>query len=185
MSRQLRVPAWLHDIYGERQSLSVMLALPLFGLSVASAAWIIHNETTAALPLWRSIPAFLLLLDIAAGCIANFTQATSDYYASRPVHRRIFLLVHIHLPLFALLIGTDLAYALAVWGYTIACGCGVQALAGRAVQVPAAGLCLTAGLSGIWLLPASQPLIGFTSALFLLKVVYSFGVDHYRGGRQL
>lgn len=101
----MRIPPVLHDIFGESQTIAEMLAILLFGGGVATALVWAYPEMTQGLPLWRSVIAYLLIFDIGAGCIANFTRSTSNYYAARPKGRLLFISVHVHLPLVAWLLG--------------------------------------------------------------------------------
>lgn len=174
----MKAPPWLHDVLGEEPRAVEITSTLAFALPTATLALWLARPGVA---LWRVGLAWLLLADIAAGCVANFTRSTNDYYARRPRHRWAFILVHVHLPLFAWLIGaTDCALPVAgLWLFTIVAASVVNAFAGRDAQPFVGGLLLSAGLSLASLL-SLPPLLRLASALFLTKVAFSFAVDHYK-----
>lgn len=178
--RSVRIHPHLHDVFGEAQPPAFLLAIVLFGAGVAAAFAVAAWPMLAALPWWRAALALVLVLDIAAGCVANFTPSTNDFYAARPRNRWIFIAIHLHLIAVALLLGTDMAAALTVWAYTIAAAAVVNLLAGHPAQTFVGGLLLSIGCAGLPLLPGLAPAMLAVSALFMLKVLFSFAVDHYR-----
>lgn len=177
--KQMKIPNVLHEIFGERQSLGSILAILLFGGVFTTAIYHMYPEMTGELPLWRSALALLLVFDIGCGCIANFTAGTSNYYAKRPGNRLIFLSVHVHPLLVALLLGTSLGHAAAVWAYTIGAAFLLNVLIGRPSQRFAAGLLLAIGLGCIPLLSGIEPYMLAVYLLFMLKILFGFAVDHY------
>ncbi|WP_152395989.1 hypothetical protein [Paenibacillus guangzhouensis] len=176
---QIRIPSFLHDVFGEQQSIGSIVSILLFGGLLTTALYVIFPDLTDDLPLWRSALALLLIFDIFAGCVANFTASTSNFYASRRTNRIVFIAIHFHIVIVALLLNTNIWHAIGVWAYTIAGAFIVNALIGKASQRFVAGILLSMGLGGIPLLPSMQPYMLTISLLFLLKVLYSFAVDHY------
>ncbi|MBU5445487.1 hypothetical protein [Paenibacillus sp. MSJ-34] len=177
--KQLRIPAFLHDVFGEKQSIGSILAILLFGGILTTALYWSFPELTNQLPVWRSALALLLIFDIFAGCIANFTASTSNFYAARKTNRIVFITIHFHLVLVALLLRTDIGYSLGVWAYTIIGAFIVNALIGKHSQLFVAGLLLSIGLGSIPMLPGITPYMLIVCILFMLKVLFSFAVDHY------
>lgn len=177
--KTLQIPSFLHDVFGERQSIGAIVAILLFGGLLTAALCLIFPELTVRLPLWRSALALLLIFDIFSGCIANFTASTSNFYAARRINRIVFIAIHVHIVLVALLLDTNLMHSLVVWAYTIAGASIVNAMIGKPTQRFVAGLLLSAGLGCVPLLPDMQPYMLTVSLLFMLKVLFSFAVDHY------
>ena len=132
----LRMPRALHDVFGTQQSpitlALVALAMPLAVIAVLPAL--------TEVEWWRALLAALLVADLAAGAVANLTRGTSDHYAASAQRRIVFLIVHLHLPLIALLLGLPLVPALIAWALTIAVAAVVVALQRRDMHKPAAGL---------------------------------------------
>ncbi|UHA74663.1 hypothetical protein [Paenibacillus sp. 481] len=180
--KQLRIPLFLHDVFGEKQSMASILSILLFGGLLTTALYVLFPALTDQLPLWRTALALLLIFDIFSGCIANFTASTSNFYAARKTNRIVFIAIHAHIILVALLLDTHIWYSIGVWAYTIAGALIVNALLGKRSQLHVAGLLLSVGLGGMPLLPNIQPYMLTIFLLFMLKVLFSFAVDHYGKG---
>lgn len=178
----MRAPAWLHDVVGEEPSAAEIAAILAFALPTATLALVFARPAVSS---WRIAIAWLLLADIAAGCVANFTRSTNDFYAARPRNRWLFIAVHVHLPVFAWLVQSSATSAsplwpvALIWSFTIAAASMVNLLAGREAQVFVAGLSLAIGLAITAAVPTST-VIRVAGVLFLTKVAFSFAVDHFR-----
>lgn len=175
----IRIPSFLHDILGESQTVGELLTIGILGVGITSTIYIAFPEMTRDLPIWRSTLAYLLILDIVAGCVANFTRSTNNHYSRRSKERWIFIAVHVHLPIIAGLLGTGLGHALMVWGYTIVGAIMVNALNGSRFQLFTAGSLLVAGMAIAVLSVEIPNYLLLISLLFMLKVLFSFAVDHY------
>ncbi|MDQ6421962.1 hypothetical protein RB620_21260 [Paenibacillus sp. LHD-117] len=176
---QLRIPTFLHDVFGEVQRVGNLLAILLFGGLLTLGLYFLFPEMTESLPVWRSALALLFMFDIFSGCVANFTASTSNFYAARKINRIVFITIHFHIVLVSLLLQTEMWHSIAVWAYTIIGAFIVNALIGNHSQRFVAGLLLSIGLSCIPLLPNIEPYMLVTCLLFMLKVLFSFSVDHY------
>lgn len=178
-SKRLRVPAFMHDLLGTGPTRGTLLAMLVCGALCTAALGVRFPEFGEGRPVWGSVISMLLVWDIVTGCMANFTRSTSGYYANHPRKRIIFLAVHLHIVLIAVLLHADLGPALCVWVMSILGGAVVSGLTGRPSQHFAAGVLLTLGLGFVTLLPFDSPFMMTVGLLFLLKVLYSFAVDHY------
>ncbi len=179
-----RAPAVLHDVIGEAPDPRELVVVALFGVAVATL--LLARLPGSDLGLGRGALAWLLIADIAAGCLANFTRSTNDYYAARPSHRWAFIAVHVHLLAVGWLVGELTGSVVGLWAYVVVGAAVVNALAGRPRQVFVAGLLLAVGLVLAVALQLS-PVMRAVAALFLLKVLYAFAVDHHahaRAGRR-
>lgn len=175
----LRIPPFLHDVFGESQTPAEILTIALFGLGLATTLFLAFPEMTQGVSLWRGVVAYLLVLDIGAGCVANFTRSTSNYYAARPQKRLLFIAIHFHPLVVAGLLAIELWPAIMVWAYTIVGALAVNALQGSRFQLFTAGALLTAGIS-IAVLGATVPHYFLVIILlFMVKLLFSFAVDHY------
>lgn len=181
--KTIRIPAFLHDVFGEKQSLGSILAILFFGGILTAVLYGIFPEMTDNLPLWRNALALLLIFDIFSGCIANFTVSTSNFYAARKINRIVFIAIHFHIVIVALLLQSGVWSSLGVWAYTILGAYIVNALAGKPSQLFVAGFLLSAGLGLMPLLPGMPAYMLTVSSLFMLKVLFSFAVDHYGRAR--
>ena len=175
----IRIPSFLHDILGESQTVGELLTIGILSVGITSTLYVAFPEMTRDLPIWRSTLVYLLILDIVAGCVANFTRSTNNHYSRRSKERWIFIAVHVHLPIIAGLLGTGLGHALMVWGYTIVGAIMVNALNGSRFQLFTAGSLLVAGMAIAVLSVEIPNYLLLISLLFMLKVLFSFAVDHY------
>ena len=169
-------PHWLRDVLGEQFEPIEVMAILAFGLSVATIL-MLGLPGVSNLPVWRATLAWLLLADIAAGCLANFTRSTNDFYAARPLNRILFIAVHVHVLIVAWAVHADLHPALCTWAYTIVAASIVNALAGRRAQRFVAGALLACALVGLPRFGVAAPLL-VVYMLFVVKVAYAFAVDH-------
>ena len=182
---KIPIPRSLHEVFGEEQTIAEIVLTLVFGFGLAGVLFILFPEMWAGLPLWRSILVFLLVADIFSGAVANFTRGTNRYYAARDKLRLVFIAIHIHLPVVAWLLGLDLTWPLVLWGYTIAGAFIVNACARDSNRLSdrqpfIGGIILAAGIA-LAVLGAETPTYFLLIALlFMLKVIYSFAVDHYR-----
>ncbi|MBB6633206.1 hypothetical protein [Cohnella thailandensis] len=182
--KPIRIPSFLHDVFGEKQTSGSILAILLFGGILTSALYLVFPEMTSQMPVWRSAAALLLIFDIFSGCIANFTASTSNFYAARRTNRIVFIAIHFHIVLVAILLHGDIWNSLGVWAYTVIGAFIVNALIGKHSQPFVAGLLLSVGFGFIPMLPGIPPFMLIISLLFMLKVLYSFAVDHYGQARR-
>ncbi len=175
---QRQIPAFLHEVFGEKQSILTIVIILMFGGGLATALSLQFPVMYQGIPLWRGILAFILIFDIIAGCLANFTASTSNYYATRGGKRWIFISVHVHILLVALLLGTGLWPSFAVWLYTVTGAAIVNAIRGSN-QLFIGGLLLSLGIGWLPMLASVEPYMLIISLLFMVKVLFSFSVNHY------
>jgi hypothetical protein len=175
----IRMPSYLHEVFGESQTIAELLAIMLFGVGSATLLFVKFPEMTLNFPLWKSILAYLLVVDIFAGCVANFTRSTNNYYAVRDKERLVFIAIHVHILVVAWLLGIGLWNAVIVWGYTIASAFVVNACKETQFQKLVAGVLLALGIIIIVLGTQVPQYFLVISLLFMLKVAFAFAVDHY------
>lgn len=174
----IKIPNIFHEAFGESQSMIQLISILLFGIILTTILFIYYPSMYDELPLWRTILAFLLIFDIFAGCIANFTKSTSKYYARNKKRQVIFLSIHFHLILVAILLSISIWSVLLVWIYTILCSFIIISLK-KDNQIFIGGLALCTGIAGISMLEMESFMM-IVSMLFLIKVLYSFSVNHYQ-----
>ena len=180
----IRIPPFLHDVLGESQTVGEVISIVVFGVGLATLLFFGFPEMTQGLPLWRSAIAYVLVIDIFAGCVANFTYSTSNHYAARNKERLVFIAVHVHILIVAWLLGTDFLPAVIIWGYTIAGALVVNALKGSRFQLFVAGVLLATGIFVAVLVIEIPKYFLAISLLFMMKVMFSFAVDHYGKARK-
>lgn len=179
MLRPLTLPPFLHEVFGEQTTPLEVVLILTSGLLLPLCIVFVHPATFDGLPFWKSLLAGLLMLDITAGCVANFSRGTSNHYALRPAQRQVFMAIHVHLLALALLLEASFPFALMVWIYTLLGVQLVNRLIGSPLQVFVAGVWTVWGISGMLLTSGVEPALMLMGMLFLFKVVFSFGVDHH------
>lgn len=173
--KYFKTPEFLFEVLGEKQSIlevSCTLAFALMG------SWIIYFVADIELANWQTVVAYILIADVLAGCIANFSFGTNEFYSKRPRNRIVFIAIHIHILLIAWLLSEPMGTAWIVWGFTIASAFLVNALNGKPIQnfIAANLMCY-----GIFLLVYLSLPVWFlmVSMFFMIKVLFSFSVDHF------
>ncbi|MEJ2763544.1 hypothetical protein VV869_06135 [Photobacterium sp. MCCC 1A19761] len=166
-------------MFGEKQSVIEVVCTALFAVIGTSLIFFRFDFPDPQPTLWRTVLGVVLIADVLAGCVANFTRGTNQYYAQRPKGRLLFIAIHVHLLAIAWLLSAPMLAAFWIWLYTIASALIVNRLLGHPMQVFIAASLLCFGL----LLILSLALPGWflvTSIFFMMKVMFSFAVDHYR-----
>lgn len=164
----------LRELFGERQSARDLIRIAaVMPLAVAAVL-----PSLLDVPMWRSVLAAILVADIAAGAVANLTAGTNGHYAASRRRRALFIAVHVHLPLVALLLDLPLWPAVAAWAMTIIAAVIVER--SKTSQRVTAGALLVAILAITALVPGASAQLLFVAALFAFKVAYAFAVDHDR-----
>ncbi|WP_139416459.1 hypothetical protein [Agromyces laixinhei] len=181
MNRVIRVPKALRDVFGGTQTPAEIVFVLVAAVGFGAAICVTGADVLATVPVWRAVLAVLLIVDVAAGCVANFTFGTDTHYAARPAGRWVFILIHWHLVAVGALLGLALVPLLLVTGYVLLAASAVNLLHGRRLQVTAGGFLVAAGILGIvlWMPLYSPPFIVATAALFVMKVVFAFAVTHH------
>ncbi|MHA7135363.1 hypothetical protein [Oerskovia turbata] len=178
----LTIPSSFHEVLGERQDPRMLAAIGAVGLGGTALLVAADRAAFTAVPLWQAGLAVLLILDVICGALANFSPGTSDYYATRPRHRAVFLAIHVHLVAIALLLGTGLGPAIGVWLVTIAAAAVVTTRRTTSTQLQTAAAVVVAAGVAAPVLFAGSTVMTAVSLLFVLKVVLAFAVDHYGTG---
>lgn len=177
------VPPALREVFGETQSPFEVIAILSFSLVATGITWWCYYlpfiEQSARPVLWREIVAFIILADIYAGCLANFTSGTEHFYMSNPHRRWVFIAIHVHLLVIAWLLKAFIVEAAIVWLYTLMSSSLVNLLNGHRLQLFIAAMLLGIGiiLLSALMLPTWFYLI---CLFFLIKVSFSFSVQHYK-----
>lgn len=178
--KPIAIPASMHEVFGERSTLGELLLILATSSATCAALFALTAPEWRGLALWKLLLLAVLIFDILAGFVANLTLGTTDFYRRSPRARLVFIALHIQPLVLAPLLGVELGIGLAVWAYTVAAALAVNGLLGAPIQRPAAGSLLLVGLVGLLLAAPGVPLLLLVAlAVYQLKVIYSFAVDHY------
>ncbi|MGX7150176.1 hypothetical protein [Enterococcus ureasiticus] len=174
----IEIPTILHEVFGKRQRVTQLIGILSFGIILTTLLFMYYPSVYLQISLWRRIAAFVFVVDIFSGCIANFTKSTNNYYANDKLKQIIFLSIHFHLILVAIFLGISIWSFLLVWLYTIVCSFIIIFLR-KDDQIFVGGFLLCVGLAAIVMLEM-EGFMMIVSMLFLIKVLFSFSVDHYQ-----
>ena len=177
--KPLKVPKMLHDVFGEETTLLNILLIALLTVFIMAALLLRSSETFAEAGLFKGGIAFLLIADIIAGAIANFTKGTNDFYARRPLNRWIFIAIHVQPLLLAWLLNSSLLEAFVIWTAVIISAIITNLLSGRPYQRVVGAFFMGIGVFLVLVLTQNDAIVLLTANLFfVIKVVFSFSVNH-------
>ncbi len=181
---RVKVPKFLHDILGEETETFTLLLISIVTVIVMTGLIMTEGQFFSDEDLLKVILGFALLADIVAGTVANFSAGTNNFYAKRPKNRWSFIAVHVQPVFIAWLLGFSLSYAAILWIFVIVATSIVNLLVGSVHQRIVAGFFMALGIFGALLLYGGDSIVMQVMAVFfVIKVVFSFGVDHERGVR--
>lgn len=177
--QDINIPKSLHEVFGEKQSILEISATIIFALTGTCLIYFLLYQPAADLETWRVLLGFILIADVLAGCIANFSRGTNNFYAASAKSRLVFIAIHVHLLAIAWLLTAPFDYALLIWFYTIVSALTVNYFKGQPLQTFISASLLCSGLFLVLLVPLPTWFL-ITSVFFMMKVTFSFAVDHYR-----
>ena len=170
-----KTPKFLHDVLGEKQTFLEVVCIIAFALVGTALIYLIAKPL---LLNWQTVLAFVVIGDVLAGCIANFSYGTNAYYSKSPKKRLLFISVHVHIIAIAWLMGISLIDASIIWFFTIVSAFITNHFKGKKIQVFIGANLMCYGLIlAIFLSLPDWFLI--VSVFFMIKVLFSFSVDHY------
>ena len=176
--KYIKINEFFHDVFGKKQSVLELIAVFVFSFLATYFIYNNYSNDTQGVLSWKIIAAFILVADIMAGCISNFTFSTNQHYVKQSKKRLLFILFHIHLLVISFLLDAYFVYAFVFTVYTIGAACIVNALIGKRIQRFIAANLMFYGL--IMILYFSLPLwFILISLFFMIKLVFSFSVNHY------
>lgn len=176
LQTKLNVPKLLHGALGRSQSVLALTGIAGFGAGSTVLVLAAHAELSS-LATWRALLAAVLIFDIGAGYVANFTWAVQEYYRGRPRLLLPFLAGHVHLLIIAALLGLSLADAAVISAYALASAAIVGHLEGER-QKAVAAVFVGTGLLGIAYVASSMAMV-LAGQIFILKLTHAHAVNHY------
>jgi hypothetical protein len=173
--KYFKTPEFLFEVLGEKQSILEVSCTVIFALL---GSLIIYSVAGIESSNWKTVVAYILIVDVLAGCIANFSFGTNEFYSKRPKNRLVFISLHIHILAIAWLLSQPIDTALVVWGFTIVSAFLVNGLNGKSIQGFIAANLMCYGI--LLLIYLSLPVwFLMVSVFFMIKVLFSFSVDHF------
>lgn len=185
--RTVQVPKFFHELLGKKTTLMELMIIILFTLIASSGVLIITANEWQVLKIYQIIVLVILMLDIYGGVIANFTYSTNEQYSrGSNKSRLIFLAIHIQPIILTLVLREFLMASLIVWAITIAGALIVNAYKGRDIQHVIGGLIMVINILIVILFLSYLPKYLLILYMFyVIKVCFSFAVDHYAKGEKV
>ncbi len=179
MKTKIKIPKALHELFGEEQIKSELLAIIIFSVVSFIALIFGTQDEWIRLEWYKVVLLFVLLLDILGGVAANLSNGTNQYYLNNPTKRWIFIAIHFQPFIFAWIFHSDFMAAFMVWAYTIGASTTINLLQGKEYQRVLGGSLLGFGLLIFVLLDFDLPkVVTIIYILYMFKLIYGFSVDH-------
>jgi hypothetical protein len=179
MKTTIQIPKFLHELFGTQQNLYELVLIILFTIISTLGVALYTSSYWLTLTWVQSLVLWLLFLDIAGGVVANLSEGTNNYYNTRPKARWIFIAIHIQPLILAVVLDSPISIALMVWLYTLLSASLINSLRDKVYHRLLAGVLTAIALIGFVLSEGSLPTpITLFYLLYMVKVIYSFSVDH-------
>lgn len=174
-----RVPKLFQEFLDLRTTIAELLLILLPAMLMTALLVWTGAPIFREMGLWRALVMVALIFDIMAGVVANLTGATNDHYADQSMRRIFFIVIHVQPLVFSWLVGGFFAECLFAWLFTVVTALLVNGLKRHPLQRPFAGAGLVVGLTILLLIAGNLPsFMVVTLVMFMIKVIYSFAVDH-------
>ena len=178
--KKLIVPKLFRILHGEQTNIAELLLI--YGAAAVTPV-IVYFTTRSGLPdvsRWRTLLLLGIVADLAGGTIANLTYGATAFYEKRQWRKAVFLMLHIaHPALIYLLTKEQLPFLVFTAGITLLFSF-ITAFAFRQPRQQFFGfiaVCVAAAFG--FILFGTTPFFRVVSILYMLKLIYSFSVDHY------
>jgi hypothetical protein len=176
----IKVPSYLQELFGKRTTLFELLYI--FGFAFCSTAVLLcfTSKEWLGLNVFKIGLTTLLMIDIFGGVVANLSYGTNSHYSKSNKERLVFIAIHIQPLLLAIVMPEVTAQLTIIWLTTILSALIVNAIRSYRSQ-RIIGLSIAVVLLFFWsLLSANVPLfIKSMIFMYIIKVSYSFPVDHF------
>lgn len=173
--RKVRVPKFLHELHGAEARISTILLSYGAGLAVAAVALFQLQGTDIG--SLQKVLAALVLLDVAAGVVANLSSSTNQHYQQNESSRKGFLLLHVlHSAALAWAFPQHWLYFLFAYLYTLAASLIVNQAQDSEWQQNLAAFFVVIGIGASTLFELNPALLYGFLPLFAVKLILGFSV---------
>jgi hypothetical protein len=178
--KKLKVPNLFRIFHGQETNIAELLLI--YGIAIAAPV-IVYFTTRSVLPelpWWITLLLFVIVADLAGGIIANLTYGATAFYEKRQWRKAVFILLHAaHPAVIYLLTREQLPFLVYTAGITLLFSF-ITAFAFRQPRQQFFGfisVCIAVAFG--FILFGTAPFYRVVSILYMLKLIYSFSVDHY------
>jgi hypothetical protein len=182
LEKKIRIPKILHEIHGEETNLATIICTYLAGIIVAAVFFLALNKPE--IPFWKTLVLSVVMLDVGAGAVANFSYSTNKYYEDNHRLRLPFILIHIfHPAIMAWLMPKYLIYFLFCYLFTATGAIIVNAIRKYEIQNIVASLLVASGITiSIFCLVLDDRILYTFGCLFMIKIILGFSVRRVNRG---
>ncbi|HTF82134.1 MAG TPA: hypothetical protein VL947_10425 [Cytophagales bacterium] len=179
LTKEVNIPKFLQELHGTRTSILELILTYAAGLLSAISACLILQNLQLSLAMWKEILLILVVADIGAGIVSNFTKGTNDYYSQRPKERWKFIAMHLLHPtlFFWIFQETPLAFISIALSILVATAL-VNSVHNRTQQSIAAFFIIL-GISLVPLLQLYNPMTTWFLSVFMIKLLLAFGIRRH------
>lgn len=178
--KSIRIPRFFHEVFG-KESTILELTLTLAFATLSTILILIKSYSELqSFELFQIVVVLIIAFDISGGVIANFTFSTNNQYKKSMRARLIFITAHIQPLILALVLGEYYLPCALIWGYTIISAFIVNGFAKHPAQRTIGAVLMVFGILWLSLFFYDLPRYLLVILIFyLVKVSFSFAVDHY------
>lgn len=166
----------VNEFLGDNPNKKDIIKISITTLIVTTIIGYFNYSEISGLPIWKAILFFIILADIFAGAVGNFTKSTQLKYSNNTKKRVSFLFAHIvHIGVLVLAVG-HVYYGFGVLAFTIASGLIVNFTGTVKNQEINAAVAFCVGIILFYVVfPAPQILV-WLPAILLVKLVFGFSI---------
>ncbi|AHM60687.1 hypothetical protein D770_12150 [Flammeovirgaceae bacterium 311] len=175
LNKELNIPGFLQELHGQRARVIDLLLTYLTGVLVCITVLYYAREMGG----WKQVVLGFLTLDLAGGIVANFTEGTNLYYKNRAGKRYFFIALHVLQPLliyYVFSVADNFIPLMAITAYTLVAMLLINGLTDYLNQRVYAAFFLVLGLSVVFCLNYSHPIVTLLVLLYMIKLLLAFAV---------
>jgi hypothetical protein len=177
LQKEITIPKILHEFHGTKASLfSIVL---VYVTSIIISTIVVTNTLPDNFAVWKLVIFVIVVMDIAGGVIANFTNSTNRYYQDNAQLRIPFILLHAIQPiLLCYLFPQEIIMFVFMGVYSLICCLVLNLLSRNETQRLFAIFLVIVGITIVFVLPTSIDFLRVLPVFFFLKLILGFSVNH-------
>lgn len=168
--------AFSREFLGETPTTKDKLTIFSVTLLLMAIIGYFNYAELSSMPLWKPILFLLMVLDIIAGAIANFTKSSQEYYKNNTKKRVQFILFHVvHIGLIYVAVGY-FWFCLSVLAYVLAAAFVVNFTKTLKQQEINASIVTTIGFVLFYVVFPTPQILMWLPSVLLVKLVFGFAI---------
>lgn len=177
----VKVPAFLQTLLGKRLALLEVVLAVMFSTGMTTVILVFTFSEWKNFEIWQMIILMVITADHTIGIVANLLSSVNHHYLTNSKARLLFMILHLHPIVLALLYGNYYEISIAVWVYTILSTLLVKTITEHSSQRIVSVVSSVSGIILLLLLFHTIPAIFLVIlSLHMFKMIFCFAVDHER-----